>query len=88
MKGGKEKDWALGYAKIIQYNKEISLNLINLFLTTTKQVCKLMVVSLNLVRICKTHQVGQKNTNKSIFTKHKMRLGKIEEETEEAETCV
>lgn len=31
MKGGKEKDWALGYAKIIQYNKEISLNLINLF---------------------------------------------------------
>lgn len=47
-----------------------------------------MVVSLNLVKICKTQQVGQKNTNKSIFTKHKMILGKIEEEKKEAETCV
>jgi hypothetical protein len=27
-----------------------------------------------------------KSTNKSIFTKHKMRVGKVEEEKEEAET--
>lgn len=56
-------------------------------MAATKQVCKLMVVSLNLVRNCITQQVGQKSTNKSIFTKHKVRLGKAEEEKEEAETC-
>lgn len=46
-----------------------------------------MVVSLNLVRSCIIHQLSQKGTNKSIFTKHKTRLGKVEEEKEEAETC-
>lgn len=46
-----------------------------------------MVVALNSVRNCLTHQVGQKSTHKSIFTKHKVRLGKAEEEKEEAETC-
>lgn len=56
-------------------------------MATTTQVGKLMVVFLNLVRNCITPQVGQKNTNKSIFTKHKMRLGKVEEEKEEAEMC-
>lgn len=46
-----------------------------------------MAVSLHLLRNCIIHQVGQKSTNKSIFTKQKMRLGKVEEEKEEAETC-
>lgn len=46
-----------------------------------------MVASLKLVRGCIIHQLSQKGTNKSIFTKHKTRLGKVEEEKEEAETC-